>query len=130
MPFEEQDEVRGVAEAHGVDIISLIAPTSEERVKKIAAKSRGFVYIVSSMGVTGVRDKIETDIAGIVKAVRSATNTPTAVGFGVNTPEQVKRIARVADGVIVGSAIVRIIEEYGDSAGPHLAAYISLLTNH
>jgi tryptophan synthase alpha chain len=124
MPFEEQDEVKGIAEAHGVDVISLIAPTSEERVKKIAAKSSGFIYIVSSMGVTGVRDKIETDIAGIVKAVRSATNTPTAVGFGVNTPDQAAHIARVADGVIVGSAIVRIIEEHGEDAGPHLAAYI------
>jgi tryptophan synthase alpha chain len=124
MPFEEQDEVKGIASAYGVDVISLVAPTSEERVKKIAATSTGFIYIVSSMGVTGIRDKIEIDVVGIVEAVHSVANTPAAVGFGVNTPDQAAHIAKSADGVIVGSAIVRLIEEYGESAGPHLAAYV------
>ncbi|MDR0643472.1 MAG: tryptophan synthase subunit alpha [Treponema sp.] len=124
MPFEEQGEVKDSASAYGVDVISLVAPTSEERIKEIAAKSTGFIYIVSSMGVTGVRDKIETNIDGIVKAAHSAADTPAAVGFGINTPDQAARIAKSADGVIVGSAIVRIIEEYGKDAGPHLAAYV------
>jgi tryptophan synthase alpha chain len=123
-PFEEQDEVKGVALTYGVDVISLVAPTSEERVKKIAATSSGFIYIVSSMGVTGVRDRIEIDVASVVNMARSVTNTPAAVGFGVNTPEQAACIAKSADGVIVGSAIVHLIEEYGQDAGPHLVAYV------
>jgi tryptophan synthase alpha chain len=124
LPFEEQAEVREAASQYGVDLISLIAPTSEERIKKIAQAATGFIYLVSSMGVTGVRGEITTDLASIVAAVRSVTKTPAAIGFGIHTPAQASQMARVADGVIVGSAIVKIIAEYGGAAGPHIYRYV------
>lgn len=124
MPFEEQGEARGIAQLHGVDLISLIAPTSEQRIKAIAASAQGFLYVVSSLGVTGVRGAIETDLEAIVKAARLETTIPIAVGFGVSTPAQAAQIARIADGVIVGSAIVKIIEEYQGDAAPHIANYV------
>ncbi|MDR3240368.1 MAG: tryptophan synthase subunit alpha [Clostridiales bacterium] len=124
LPFEEQEEVRAVSVRCSVDLISLVAPTSESRIAKIAKNAAGFVYIVSSMGVTGIRGEITTDLNAILAAVRSASDIPAAVGFGVSTPEQAAHIARIADGVIVGSAIVKIIEEYGERAGEHLFAYV------
>ncbi|MDR1157613.1 MAG: tryptophan synthase subunit alpha [Oscillospiraceae bacterium] len=124
LPFEEQGEVRGPAQAHGVDIITLIAPTSEDRVRHVAAHAAGFVYVVSSMGVTGVRREIETDLAGLLTLVRAATDIPAAVGFGVHTPAQAAAIARLADGVIVGSAIVALIETHGPAAGPYIYEYV------
>ena len=124
MPFEEQGEARGSAQLHGIDLISLIAPTSEQRIRAIAASAQGFLYVVSSLGVTGVRGAIETDLEAIVKAARRETAIPIAVGFGVSTPAQAAQIARIADGVIVGSAIVKIIEEYQGDAAPHIANYV------
>ncbi|MDR2662119.1 MAG: tryptophan synthase subunit alpha [Treponema sp.] len=124
LPFEEQGEVKESAGRHGIDLISLIAPTSEDRIKEIAAAARGFVYLVSSMGVTGVRSRITTDLASMVAAVRSVTKVPCAVGFGINTPAQAAEIAGIADGIIVGSAIVRIIAEHPKDAEPHIAAYV------
>ncbi len=124
LPFEEQDEVRRFSSSHNVDLISLIAPTSEDRVKKIAACSDGFLYIVSSMGVTGVRDHITTDVSSIIQAAKTARDIPAAVGFGVSTPEQAAALARVADGVIVGSAIVRIIADHGENAGRFVYEYV------
>lgn len=124
LPFEESGELRAAAEEHGIALISLIAPTSEDRVAAIAAASRGFLYIVSSLGVTGIRGEIKTDIKSIVAAAKRHTATPCAVGFGINTPEQAAALARDADGVIVGSAIVKIIAEYGAAAAPRLAAYV------
>jgi tryptophan synthase alpha chain len=124
LPFEEQAEVREAALKRGVDLISLIAPTSEERITDIARNASGFVYIVSSMGVTGVRGEITTDLAAIVAAVRRATKVPAAIGFGIHTPEQAARMAGIADGVIVGSAIVSIIAEHGADAGPHIYRYV------
>lgn len=124
MPYEEKGELLPIAHAHNVDIISLIAPTSEERVKKIAAKAEGFVYVVSSMGVTGMRSEIKTDLNAILAAVKAATDVPAAVGFGVNTPEQAAKIAETADGVIVGSAIVKIVEQYGNDAGDYVYDYV------
>ena len=123
LPFEEQAEVRETAAKYGVDLISLIAPTSEERIKKIAQTASGYIYIVSSMGVTGVRGKITTDLASIVTALRSLTSLPAAIGFGIHTPAQAAEMARIADGVIVGSAIVKIIAEHGEAAGPHIYRY-------
>ncbi|MDR0813795.1 MAG: tryptophan synthase subunit alpha [Oscillospiraceae bacterium] len=120
LPFEESAEVRPTAAAHGVDLISLVAPTSKARIAEIAAQSTGFLYIVSSMGVTGVRSEITSDISGIVAAAKAATATPVAVGFGIHSAEQAKEIARAADGVIVGSAIVRIIAENGEDAAEKL----------
>lgn len=123
LPYEEKEEVRTAAQKHGVDIISMIAPTSEERIRKIASSASGFLYIVSSMGVTGVRSEISTDLKDILKAVRAATSLPAAVGFGISTPAQAREIAEIADGVIVGSAIVKIIEQHGAGAGKHIYEY-------
>ena len=123
LPFEEKEEVEQFAQVHGVHIISLVAPTSGERVQKIVAAASGFLYVVSSMGVTGTRGTIETDLAKLMRLVRSASHIPAAVGFGVHTPEQAREIAKIADGVIVGSGIVEIIARLGENAGPELYRY-------
>ncbi|MDR2783910.1 MAG: tryptophan synthase subunit alpha [Treponema sp.] len=127
LPFEEQGEVRPIAQEYGVDVISLVAPTSEQRIKKIARAASGFLYIVSSLGVTGIRGEITTDLSALVASVKAETSLPVAVGFGIHTAEQAAEVARVADGVIVGSALVRIIEERGENAAPHLAAYVKAM---
>jgi tryptophan synthase alpha chain len=124
LPFEEQGELREASSSYGIDLISLIAPTSEARIKEIAGAASGFIYLVSSMGVTGVRSEIKTDLASMVAAVKSASDVPAAVGFGIHTPAQAAEIARAADGVIVGSAIVRIVAQYGEAAGPHIYRYV------
>jgi len=124
LPFEEQAEARKAAAQYGVDLISLIAPTSEGRIKEIAQTAAGFIYLVSSMGVTGVRSAITTDLASITAAVRSVTKIPIAIGFGIHNPAQAAQMARIADGVIVGSAIVKIVAEHGDAAGPHIYDYV------
>lgn len=124
LPFEEKGELDDIAAAHGVDLISMIAPTSEERIQKIAAEAKGFLYVVSSMGVTGVRSEITTNLGAILENIRKATDVPACVGFGINTPEQAAEIASIADGVIVGSAIVRLAEQYGGHAAEHIGAYV------
>jgi tryptophan synthase alpha chain len=128
LPYEEQGEVKQAASAHGVDLISLIAPTSETRIREIAQSASGFIYLVSSMGVTGVRGEITTDLASIVAAIRDVTAVPVAVGFGIHTPAQAAQMSRVADGVIVGSAIVKIIAEHGAEAGPRVYQYVKEMT--
>jgi tryptophan synthase alpha chain len=126
MPFEERNELP--ASKYGVDLISMITPASgEKRIKMIAENASGFLYVVSSMGVTGVRNDIKTDLTSMITAVREVTDTPAAVGFGVHTPEQAARIARIADGVIVGSAIVKIIERYSGEAGPYIFEFVKSL---
>ena len=125
LPFEEKGEAEEVAARFGVDVISLIAPTSKERIRLIAKEAKGFIYVVSSMGVTGVRSKITTDIAGMVKEIRAVTDTPCAIGFGISTPEQAAEMAGYADGVIVGSAIVKLIEKNGANAEEELHRYVS-----
>jgi tryptophan synthase alpha chain len=131
LPFEEQGEVREISVRYGVDLISLISPTSEERIREIARAAVGFLYLVSSLGVTGVRGEIKTDLASMVASVRSAISSsgvgaklPAAVGFGIHTPAQAAQIARIADGVIVGSAIVKIIEDHGKDAGRYIYEYV------
>ena len=124
LPFEEQAPVRETAGRYGVDLISLIAPTSEQRIKEIARAATGFIYLVSSMGVTGIRSEITTDLASITAAVKSVTSTPVAIGFGIHTPAQAAQMSRIADGVIVGSAIVKIIAEHGEAAGRHIYDYV------
>ena len=124
LPHEEKDELKEHARKNDVKIISLIAPTSKERIKRIAESSSGFIYLVSSMGVTGVRDSIDTDLETIVKDIRAVTDTPVAIGFGVSTPEQAKSLGGLSDGVIVGSAIVKIIERHGKNAAPYLYEYV------
>ena len=124
MPLEEKGEVADIAAKHGVDVISLIAPTSKERIAKIAKSATGYIYIVSSMGVTGMRSEITTDLESIVRVVKENTSVPAAIGFGINTPEQAKKYAGMADGVIVGSAIVKIIEKYGENAAEPVYNYV------
>jgi tryptophan synthase alpha chain len=124
LPFEEQPPVREAANKHGIDLISLIAPTSQERIKEIAKSASGFIYLVSSMGVTGVRSEITTDLAPITAAIKSVTSIPIAIGFGIHTPQQAAQMARIADGVIVGSALVKIAAHYGTEAAPHIYSYV------
>ena len=124
LPFEEQDEVCDFTSKYGVEIISLVSPTSENRIEAIARSAKGFVYIVSSMGVTGVRDKITTDLASMVTRIKRIKDIPAAVGFGISTSTQAADIAKVADGVIVGSAIVNLIEQYGEYAENQIFEYV------
>ena len=125
MPYEEKGEIAEIAKANDVDVISLIAPTSSERIQMIAGDASGFIYVVSSLGVTGMRSEIKTDLNAILEDIREVTDLPLAVGFGINTPEQAKNIGKIADGVIVGSAIVKIIEKYGKDATEPLKEYVS-----
>lgn len=119
LPFEERGELLPFCEANDVRLISLIAPTSEERIGMIAAAAQGFVYCVSSLGVTGVRSSITTDVGAMVRRIKAAKDIPCAIGFGISTPEQAREMAAEADGVIVGSAIVKLVAQYGrDSVEP------------
>lgn len=127
VPFEEREEFSKEAAQHGIDIIAMIAPTSKERIRNIARAGQGFLYIVSSLGVTGVRSEITTDLADIIQVVKSETTVPCAVGFGINTTAQAEAIAGIADGVIVGSAIVKIIAQYGADAGTHIFEYVKAM---
>lgn len=124
LPFEEKAELQQVAKDYGVEVISLIAPTSEQRIQMLAREAEGFIYEVSSMGVTGVRSEIKTDLESITKTVKEVTDVPVAIGFGINTPEQAKKYAAVADGIIVGSAIVKIIAQYGKDAPEEVYKYV------
>lgn len=124
VPFEEREEFAVPFAAHGVELVSMIAPTSEDRIRMIAAQAKGFIYCVSSLGVTGVRSAITTDIGGMVELVRSVTDVPVAVGFGISTPEQAAHMAALSDGAIVGSAIVRMVDAGGDDMVGKVADYV------
>lgn len=124
VPLEEKEEFDSVCRAHGLDFISLIAPTSHERIARIAREAEGFVYCVSSLGVTGVRSQITTDIGAMVELVKKEKEIPCAIGFGISTPEQAKAMAAKADGVIVGSAIVKLCGIYGADCVEHVKAYV------
>lgn len=124
LPFEEKAEVVAPAKKYGIDVISLVAPTSEKRIKMIAEDAEGFLYVVSSMGVTGARSEINTDISSIMETVHKYAHIPTAIGFGISTPKQAKEMSRYADGAIVGSAIVRIVEKYGEDAPDKIYEYV------
>lgn len=123
-PFEEKQELAPYCDKHGVELVSLIAPTSHERIRMIAKEAQGFVYCVSSMGVTGVRNEITTDIGEMVSLVKSVSDIPCAVGFGISTPEQAKKMAQLSDGVIVGSAIVKIVGKYGKDCIKPVCDYV------
>lgn len=123
-PFEERHEFDETAEKYGMDFISMIAPTSEDRIKMIASQAKGFLYVVSSLGVTGVRSEIKTDLSSILGLIKEATDTPAAIGFGISKPEQAEAMSKLADGVIVGSAMVRIVAEYGKDAPEKLSEYV------
>ncbi len=124
LPFEEKEEFLPECDKYGVDLISLIAPTSENRIAMIAKEAKGFIYVVSSLGVTGTRSEIKTDLESIVKVVRESTDTPCAIGFGISTPEQAKKMASVSDGAIVGSAIIKIMEKYGKESPKYVGEYV------
>lgn len=124
VPFEEKEEFLPFCHKYGVDLVSLIAPTSEKRIAMIAREAEGFLYIVSSLGVTGVRSEIKTDLASIVKVVRENTQVPCAIGFGISTPEQAKKMADLSDGAIVGSAIIKLLEQYGKDAPKYVGEYV------
>ena len=124
VPYEEKEEFLPKCRQYGIDLISLIAPTSHNRVAMIAREAEGFLYIVSSLGVTGTREEIRTDLASIVEVVRQNTQIPCAIGFGISTPEQARQMAGLSDGVIVGSAIIKILEKYGTQAPPYIGEYV------
>ena len=124
VPFEEKAEFAPACRAHGLELISLIAPTSEARIGRIAREAEGFVYCVSSLGVTGVRAEITTDIGAMVRLVKAERDVPCAVGFGVSTPAQARQMAQQADGVIVGSAIMKLVAAHGRESVPIVAEYI------
>lgn len=127
VPFEEKEEFAPACRRYGLDLISMVAPTSNDRISMIAKEAVGFIYCVSSLGVTGVRSKITSDVGAMVKLVREVTDIPVAVGFGISTPKQAAEMAAIADGVIVGSAIVKFIGQYGKDAAPHVSDYIKLM---
>ena len=129
LPYEEKEEFLPTCRKYGVDLISMIAPTSADRIAMIAKEAEGFLYIVSSLGVTGTRSEIKTDLASIVEVVRRNTKTPCAIGFGISTPEQAHKMAAIADGAIVGSAIIKLLERYGKDAPDKIGAYVKSMKN-
>ncbi len=124
VPYEEKEEFLPYCQKHGVALISMIAPTSQDRIARIAREAEGFLYIVSSLGVTGTRTEITTDLGSILQAVRANTDIPAAIGFGISTPEQAKKMAAISDGAIVGSAIIKILDQYGVDAPAHVEEYV------
>ena len=124
LPFEEKEEFLPLCHQFGVDLISLIAPTSKNRIAMIAREAEGFLYIVSSLGVTGTRSEITTDLASIIKVVRENTDIPCVIGFGISTSEQAAKMAALSDGAIVGSAIIKILEKYGKDAPGQIGEYV------
>lgn len=124
LPFEEKEEFHPICKQYDVDLISLVAPTSQNRIAMIAKEAEGFLYIVSSLGVTGTRSEITTDLSTIVDVVRQNTDIPCAIGFGISTPEQAKKMADISDGAIVGSAIIKLLEKYGKDAPKYVGEYV------
>ena len=124
VPYEEKADLADACKKYGVELVSLIAPTSHERIQMIAKEAEGFLYCVSSLGVTGVRKEITTNIGEMIEKVREVTDIPCAVGFGISTPEQAKEMAAFSDGAIVGSVIVRIVAEHGADCVPYVKEYV------
>ena len=129
LPFEERGEIADVCKKHGITQISMIAPTSDTRIREIAKNAEGFLYCVSSLGVTGVRDTIQTDVGSMIEKVREASSIPCAVGFGISTPEQARNMAAVSNGVIIGSAIVRLIGEFGRESVVPVTEFLTNIVN-
>ncbi len=127
LPFEEKEDFLPACHKYGVDLISMVAPTSENRIAMIAKEAEGFLYVVSSLGVTGMRSEIKTDLDAIVRVVRQNTDVPCAVGFGISTPEQAQKMAAVSDGAIVGSAIIKLLEKYGKEAPEYVGEYVKTM---
>lgn len=124
LPYEEKGEIREICDQYHVELVSMIAPTSKARIRMIAKEAKGFIYVVSSLGVTGVRSEIKTNIAEMTDMIREVTDTPCAIGFGISKPEQAAKMAAVSDGAIVGSAIVRMVAQHGEDSVPVVAEYV------
>ncbi|HHY91650.1 MAG TPA: tryptophan synthase subunit alpha [Clostridiales bacterium] len=124
LPFEERGELMPFCLEYGIYLISMISPASNNRIQMIAREAEGFVYCVSSMGVTGVRERIGDEAKEMVELVKKVKDIPCAIGFGISTPEQAAKMAAFSDGVIVGSAIVKIVEQYGSQCVPHVEEYV------
>lgn len=129
LPLEEKEEFQPLCRQYDINLISLIAPTSENRIAMIAKEAEGFVYIVSSLGVTGTRSEIKTDLASIINVVRENTDVPCAIGFGISTPEQAKKMAEISDGAIVGSAIIKLLEKHGKDAPKYVGGFVKSMKN-
>ncbi|MBR1876796.1 MAG: tryptophan synthase subunit alpha [Lachnospiraceae bacterium] len=124
VPYEEKDEIAGSCREHGIELVSMIAPTSKDRIREIASDAEGFLYCVSSLGVTGVRSEITTDVGAMIALAKEVTDIPCAVGFGISTPKQAYEMAKLSDGAIVGSAIVRIIAEHKKDSKGYVYDYV------
>ncbi len=129
IPYEEKEEFTPYCEKYDVDLVSMIAPTSEDRIAMIAKEAKGFIYLVSSMGVTGMRTSFSDELGHIVEKIKEATDVPVAIGFGISGPEQAKNMAKIADGAIVGSAIIKILEEYGKEAPDKIGEFVKSMKN-
>ena len=129
VPYEEKEEFTPFCDKYGVDMISFIAPTSENRIAMIAKEAKGFIYIVSSLGVTGVRSEINTDLDSIVKLIRANTDVPCAIGFGISTPVQAAKMSAISDGAIIGSAIIKMLDKYGKVAPKYIGEYVKSITD-
>lgn len=129
IPFEEKEEFSSICEKYDFDFVSLITPTSHERIQMIAKDAKGFIYCVSSLGVTGVRNEIKSDVKSMTDIVKKYSKVPCAVGFGISNPENAKEMSQHADGVIVGSAIVKICEKYGEKCVPYVGEFVSSMKN-
>ena len=129
VPYEEKEDFVPLCRRYGVDFISMVAPTSANRIAMIAREAEGFLYVVSSLGVTGTRSAITTDLASITAIIRENTDIPCAIGFGISTPEQAHAMAAISDGAIIGSAIIKLLEKYGKAAPEHVGAYIRSVTD-
>ncbi len=127
LPFEEKDELADICEKNQIDLISMISPTSEERIARIAREARGFIYCVSSLGVTGMRRDISTDLTAMIENVREVSDIPCAIGFGISSPEQAGCMAGISDGVIVGSAIVKLVEQHGRNCIEPVVEYVKAM---
>lgn len=124
VPFEEKADFEPICQAHGIDLVSMIAPTSENRISMIAREAKGFVYVVSSLGVTGTRKCITTDLSPMIRLIRETTSIPCAIGFGISDPEQCRKMASISDGSIVGSGIIKIVAEYGRDAPEYVGRFV------
>lgn len=127
VPFEEKEEFVDIFAKYNINLLSMIAPTSDDRIAMIAKEAKGFLYMVSSLGVTGTRSNISTDIGAMTAKVKAVSNVPCAVGFGISTPEQAKKMADLSDGAIVGSAIVKICAEYKEECVPKVKAFVKAM---
>ncbi|KRM55790.1 tryptophan synthase subunit alpha [Lacticaseibacillus sharpeae] len=127
LPYEEQDEIRPFTKKYGLDLIMLITLNSGDRVAKLAESAEGFIYVVSSEGITGERDEFDQRLAGLFAEIKAHTNVPAALGFGIHTPQQARDLSRFADGIIVGSAIVELAAQYGSKAAPEIGKYTAAM---